>query len=97
MAGITQIDRIFRFLLAATLSTIVGPTLLLQLRSAAEMSAIQDLLAKVDPDKFMALFGADVSQAQSLIESKALTISKLVWTKVYRDGRKGVQIKLNPS
>ena len=29
-----------RFLLAATLSTIIGPTLLLQLRSAAEMSAI---------------------------------------------------------
>merc|ERR1719411_744732 len=67
-----------RFLLAATLSTIVGPTLLLQLRSAAEMSAIHDLLAKVDPEKFKALFGADVTQAQSLIESKTLTISKLM-------------------
>ena len=73
-----RVDHIFRFLLAATLSTIVGPTRLLQLRSAAEMSAIQDLLAKVDPEKFKALFGADVAQAQSLIESKALTISKLV-------------------
>ena len=40
--------------------------------------SIQDLLAKVDPEKFKALFGADVSQAQSLIETKALTISKLV-------------------
>merc|ERR1711994_685060 len=38
-----------RFLLAASLSTIVGPSMLLTLRKRAELSAIQDLLAKVDP------------------------------------------------
>ena len=35
-------------------------------------------MAKVDPDKFQALFGTDISQAQSLIEAKTLTISKLM-------------------
>ncbi len=87
-----------RFLVAATLSTIAGPTLLLKLRGAAELSAMQgadtkkyfvvrrstylfsfsDLLSKVDPEKFQALFGVDVSQAQTLIEAKTLTISKLM-------------------
>ena len=38
-----------RFLLAATLSTILGPSLLLNLRKSAEISAIQELLAKVNP------------------------------------------------
>ncbi len=32
----------------------------------------------MDPDKFRSLFGADLSQAQSLIEAKTLTISKLM-------------------
>merc|ERR1712156_1190019 len=67
-----------RFLLAATVSTIVGPSLLLNLRKMAEASAIQELLAKVDPSKFQAAFGVDLSQAQTLIEAKTLTISKLM-------------------
>jgi len=67
-----------RFLLAATVSTIAGPTLLLQLRRLAESSAIQDLLAKVNPDDFQKLFGAPVGDAQALIEAKTLTISKLM-------------------
>ena len=67
-----------RFLVSATVSTIVGPMLLLNLRKMAESSAINDLLAKVDPSKFQGQFGADLSQAQSLIEAKTLTISKLM-------------------
>merc|ERR1712200_387277 len=67
-----------RFLLAATLSTILGPSLLLTLRKSAESSAIQDLLSKVNPTAFKEAFGADLSQAQSLIEAKTLTISKLM-------------------
>jgi len=67
-----------RFLLAATVSTIVGPGLLLNLRKLAETDAITDLLSKVDPVAFSAKFGVDVDQAQSLIEAKTLTISKLM-------------------
>ena len=67
-----------RFLLAATLSTILGPSLLLTLRKSAESSAIQELLAKVNPATFIETFGTDLTQAQSLIEAKTLTISKLM-------------------
>lgn len=67
-----------RFLLSATVSTIVGPTLLLNLRKLAESAAIQDLLVKVDPSLFKTTFGTDLSQAQTLIEAKTLTISKLM-------------------
>merc|ERR1719422_1397659 len=67
-----------RFLLAATASTIVGPGLLLNLRKVAETQALTELLAKVDPVAFSAKFGADLSSAQSLIEAKTLTISKLM-------------------
>jgi len=67
-----------RFLVAASLSTIIGPSLLLNLRKIAESSAIQDLLAKVDPVKFQETFGTDLSQVQTLIEAKTLTISKLM-------------------
>ena len=44
----------------------------------SEKAALQDLLAKVDPAKFQGHFGVDLSQANSLIEAKTLTISKLM-------------------
>merc|ERR1719260_449243 len=66
-----------RFLLAATVSTILGPGLLLNLRKMAETEALTDLLSKVDPVAFASKFGADISSAPTLIEAKTLTISKL--------------------
>jgi len=67
-----------RFLLAATVSTVVGPGILLTLRKMAESEAFTQLLAKVDPSAFQDKFGVDVGAAQSLIEAKTLTISKLM-------------------
>jgi len=67
-----------RFLLAATFSTIVGPGILLHLRKIAEADAMKDLLAKVDPAAFIDKFGVDLSHAQTLIEAKTLTITKLM-------------------
>jgi len=67
-----------RFLLAATVSTIVGPGILLTLRKIAESEAFTQLLAKVDPTAFQEKFGVDVGAAQTLIEAKTLTISKLM-------------------
>jgi len=67
-----------RFLLAATVSTIMGPGLLLNLRKMAESDALTDLLSKVDPVAFASKFGADISTAPTLIEAKTLTISKLM-------------------
>ncbi len=65
-------------LIGSSLAAISGPALILQLRSAASTSAITDLLPKVDPAKFEALFSAPISAAPQLIEAKALTLSKLV-------------------
>ena len=42
------------------------------------LSSISDLLTKVDPVKFQESFGTDISQSQTLIEAKTLTISKLM-------------------
>jgi len=67
-----------RFLLAATVSTILGPGLLLNLRKMAENEALTDLLSKVDPVAFASKFGAEISSAPTLIEAKTLTISKLM-------------------
>jgi hypothetical protein len=39
---------------------------------------VADLLARVDPVAFATKFGVDLSEAQTLIEAKTLTISKLM-------------------
>ena len=36
------------------------------------------MLSKVDPGRFRDVFGTDLTQAQTLIEAKTLTISKLM-------------------
>ena len=40
--------------------------------------SFSELLAKADPTKFQEAFGVDMSQVQTLIEAKTLTISKLM-------------------
>jgi len=44
----------------------------------AEAEAINDLLTKVDPQVFTAKFGCGLEGAQSLVEAKTLTLSKLM-------------------
>jgi hypothetical protein len=39
---------------------------------------IPDLLARVDPVAFVNKFGVELGEAQTLIEAKTLTISKLM-------------------
>merc|ERR1711915_795420 len=67
-----------RFLTFAACATVLGPTLLLNLRKMAEMDAINDLLSKVDPNAFVNTFGTSIQNAQTLVEAKTLTISKLM-------------------
>lgn len=57
-----------RVLLASSAAALAGPSILLSLRSKSEMSAIQDLVAKVDPARFQQVFSAGVEDAQALIE-----------------------------
>ena len=67
-----------KFLPFSTIRGIVGPMLLLHLRSVEEAKSIQEILRNVDPDVFLSTFGADISSAAVLVESKAVTLSKLV-------------------
>ena len=67
-----------KFLPFSTIRGIVGPMLLLHLRSVEEAKSIQEILENIDPQLFLSTFGADISQAPELIESKAVTLSKLV-------------------
>jgi len=48
------------------------------MRGRAEVDAMHDLVKQVDPAKFEQTFGAPVTSASSLMESKVLTISKLL-------------------
>lgn len=67
-----------RMLLASTCAALAGPSLLLKLRHMSENQAINDLLSKVDPDQFQRVFKSPISNAPELLESKALTLGKLV-------------------
>ena len=48
------------------------------IRSISRNFSFSELLAKADPTKFQETFGVDMSQVQTLIEAKTLTISKLM-------------------
>lgn len=57
-----------RVLLASSAAALAGPSILLSLRSKSEVSAIHDLVSKVDPARFQEVFNARVEDAQALIE-----------------------------
>jgi len=67
-----------RFLLAATLSSLAGPALLLNLRSAAENKAIDSLMKTINPLTFEKQFNAPVDQLQDLVQAKTVTMSRLM-------------------
>jgi hypothetical protein len=84
--GIISIDttRTARFLTFAAAATVIGPTLLLNLKRMAEADAIAgraaartawrdpspDMLARVDPSLFLEKFGCGLEGAASLVSSQ---------------------------
>ena len=68
-----------KFLPFSTIRGIVGPALLLHLRSVEEAKSIEEILRNVDPVLFMSTFnGADISEAAMLVENKTVSLAKLV-------------------
>lgn len=67
-----------RMLMFSSIAGVAGPLLLLKLRNISEVNAIQDLMTKVNPDAFLATFGAPMDKAADLVASKTLNISKLL-------------------
>lgn len=67
-----------RVLLASSAAALAGPSILLSLRSQSEVSAIHDLVSKVDPARFQQVFHAGVEEAQALIDVSILRIEKCI-------------------
>jgi hypothetical protein len=67
-----------RLLTAWSLAGVLGPVAITSLRSRAIDSALRDLAARVDPDRFRQAFGAGLDQLDALIAQQTVTIAKLM-------------------
>mgnify|MGYP000371194341 CR=1 FL=1 len=67
-----------RLLTAWSTAGLLGPLAITNLRQHSFETAMHDLAAKVDSQAFQDAFGAPVSQLQSLIEAKSVTIPRLM-------------------
>ncbi|MFW5450709.1 MAG: OFA family MFS transporter [Methylophagaceae bacterium] len=67
-----------RLLTAWSTAGVLGPLAITSLRESATVSAIKDLVANIDPTAFHTQFGAGTEQLSTLMETKTVTISKLM-------------------
>ena len=67
-----------RLLTSWSTAGVIGPVAITYLRQGSLNNAINDLASKIDPASFQAKFNAPVSELSGLIESKPVTIGKLM-------------------
>jgi len=67
-----------RLLTAWSTAGVLGPLAITSLRESAIANAIQDLVTKVDPERFRSAFGAGLDQLDVLVEQRTVTIAKLM-------------------
>jgi MFS family permease len=67
-----------RLLTAWSLAGYLGPVAITSLRARSIDSALHDLAARVDPDRFRQAFGAGLDQLDTLISQQTVTIAKLM-------------------
>jgi MFS family permease len=67
-----------RLLTAWSVAGVLGPVAINSLRDKEIASAIDNLVAQIDPAAFAATFGAGVEQLQTLIAAQTVTIPKLM-------------------
>jgi MFS family permease len=67
-----------RLLTAWSIAGVLGPWAITWFRERAIHSAINDLVAQIEPERFEAAFGASVSQIDALVANKTVTISRLM-------------------
>ena len=67
-----------RLLTAWSVAGVLGPLAITSLREGAVARAIDDLVAKIDPENFRSTFGAGVDELPALIDAKTVTIAKLM-------------------
>ena len=67
-----------RLLTAWSTAGVLGPLAITSLRENAVSKAINDLVAKIEPELFRSTFGAGVEQIEQLVQTKTVTIAKLM-------------------
>jgi MFS family permease len=67
-----------RLLTAWSLAGYLGPKVITSLRARAVDSALHDLAARIDPERFRQAFGAGIDQLDTLIAQQTVTIAKLM-------------------
>ncbi|HEX5047276.1 MAG TPA: OFA family MFS transporter [Gammaproteobacteria bacterium] len=67
-----------RLLTAWSVAGVLGPEATTWLRGRSIDSALHDLAARVDPERFRAAFGAGLDQLDALIKGQTVTIAKLM-------------------
>lgn len=67
-----------RLLTAWSTAGVLGPLVITSLRQHSVDKAINDLAAKVDPEKFQQTFGASVDKLEQLMSAKSVTVAKLM-------------------
>jgi hypothetical protein len=67
-----------RLLTAWSTAGVLGPLAITSLRQNSVNSAIDDLVALIDPDAFLAQFGAPMDQLEILVAQNSVTISRLM-------------------
>jgi hypothetical protein len=67
-----------RLLTAWSLAGYLGPVAITSLRARSIDSALHDLAARVDPERFRQTFGASLDQLDTLIGQQTVTIAKLM-------------------
>ncbi len=67
-----------RLLTAWSTAGILGPLAITSLRSNSINNAMQELIKKINPDKFQEAFGSGIENFNQLVATKTVTISKLM-------------------
>ncbi len=67
-----------RLLTAWSTAGVIGPVAIAQLRSMSVNNSLNDLINKIEPEKFLEKFGAPIEKLDELVKAKTVTISKLM-------------------
>ncbi len=67
-----------RLLTAWSTAGVIGPVAIAQLRSMSVNNSLNELVSKINPEKFLEKFGAPVEKLDELVKAKSVTISKLM-------------------
>ena len=67
-----------RLLTAWSVAGVLGPVAIDRLRESSVSAAIADLVTRVEPDAFLAAFGATIDELPALVANQTVTIAKLM-------------------